>query len=87
VDGIEVAISKDGQASPALHGNLWPSWERCDGGPRKKFWRSASHIRHPFPRFSGGQVKIALAYSNISPEEKEAIAGGNLSKLIRGVQR
>jgi len=40
-----------------------------------------------FPWFSGGQVKIALAYSNISPEEKEAIAGGNLSKLIRGVQR
>lgn len=40
-----------------------------------------------FPWFAGGQVKIALAYSNIPLEKKEAIASGNLFTLIRGIRR
>lgn len=39
-----------------------------------------------FPWFGGGQAKIALAYADLSDEDKAAIASGNFRRLTEAVQ-
>lgn len=39
-----------------------------------------------YPWFGAGQVKIALAYADVSREERESIAYKNLNKLIKGIR-
>jgi uncharacterized protein len=40
-----------------------------------------------YPWFNSAQVKIALSYAGISPEAREAIAHGNLERLVSGRKR
>lgn len=40
-----------------------------------------------YPWFNAGQVKIALAYADISPKERQAIACENLKGLIKEIRK
>jgi hypothetical protein len=39
-----------------------------------------------FPWFGGGQTRISLAYADLPGKDKEAIASGNLVRLIKGIR-
>jgi hypothetical protein len=39
-----------------------------------------------FPWFGGGQTRISLAYADLPDKDKEAIASGNLIRLIKGIR-
>lgn len=39
-----------------------------------------------FPWFGGGQSRIALAYADLTEEEKETVASGNLRQLMEAVR-
>jgi predicted TIM-barrel fold metal-dependent hydrolase len=49
----------------------------------------ASHLIYGthFPWFGGGQTRISLAYADLPGKDKEAIASGNLTRLIKGIRK